>query len=193
MIAGTTQKESAGTPRLSRGETGLAHLTANLQNINFINEVQVSAFIIKTLKTLYGQSIEMPQLTTNRRFGKHTHGRYTYATRMIQISPSYELGTVSHELAHHVNWIANRGRGHGPQFKQVYHRILRHIYEELGQSMPTTPSTTLPPIGTEVIVTSHKHDVYIGIVTKRNRTRCEVRREDGKIWNVPGPMMTWDS
>lgn len=195
MIDGTTNQTNGIGSRLSNGEAGLHHLVEPLHGVSFTSEVKASAWIVSTIEALFGPEFAKPTISINSRFGKRTHGRYTYRTHHIQLSPYVELRTVAHELAHHVNWVASRGTGHGPQFKRVFAMILRHTLTEMGVPIPTTPireRVTLPPVGIDVIVNSPRRGVYMGKVIKSMRTRCVVRAEDGMMYRVPADLMEWD-
>ena len=112
-----------------RGEAGLYHLTRELHQMRFQDVAAAQCF----MRTLMGTP-DIPDITVTTVFRKRTI-QGTYGCHGIRIRPHLRVGTLVHELAHHVQHNMPGGyasRAHGRDFKMALRDLATEARELMG-------------------------------------------------------------
>lgn len=193
MIAGTHEIETS--PRTSKGEAGLHHLSSPLTGVQFKSEWDMRKFVDRLLTDVYGQgAVPVPHVEVNPRLGRRCQGRQYVGQNLIHVAPHMRIRTVVHELAHHVTETRYGDlTAHGQTFKAVLRELLERTYMMLDRPVPSKPAARpLPPVNTEVMFEDGRGQVHLGRVIKTLRVNCRVMTENGLLWTCKATALEWD-
>ena len=122
------------------GEAGLEPLMKELHQLRFVDLPGAERF---AQALLGGHPLQVPPIEVTTHFRKRTvQGTYNFSTGRVKIRPHLRVGTLVHELAHHVQRNMPDGwtsRAHGRDFKASLRQLAPRARQLLGLRQVTKP------------------------------------------------------